>query len=195
MACGRTIPSFRCANPAAKACNPSLHQPLVRCPTVARSSGLGSAVFLLGPAPHLVYRCVLFQGGLCSAHVPGLWGQGSAAAEAACTGDGRGWYVLLAHEVGSTWGHFSPPLGCFPGSTVWPQCGKGSRPLKTQVFNQVPRCHPGLYCVSSTLFLLHVLLEGSSTPNTLAALRREQKAGRGLRLLLTDPPLPLSLAQ
>ena len=103
--------------------------------------------------------------------------------------------VLLAHEVGSTWGRFPPPPGCFPGNTVGPQWGKGSRPLKTQLFNQVARCHPSLYCVSSTLFLLDVLLEGSSTLNTLAALRHEQKAGHGVRLLLTDPPLPLSLAQ
>ena len=89
-------------------------------------------------------------------------------------------------------GALPPPSGCFPGSTVQPQWGKGSRPLKTQLFSQVPRC---LYCVSSTLFLLDMLLEGSSASNTLAALRREQKAGRGVQLLLTDPPLPVSLAQ
>lgn len=194
LVCGRTKPSPCCANPAAKACNPSLHRPLVWCPTTALSSGLGSAVLPLGPAPHLVQACPV-PGGPLFYPPPRTVGTGLCRSLKPHAQGVDGGCVLLAHEVRSTWGHFPPPPGCFLGSTFGPQWGKGSRPLKIQLFNQVPRCHPGLYYVSSTLFLLDMLLEGSSTSNTLAALRCEQKAGRGVRLLITDPSLPLSLAQ
>lgn len=180
LACGCTIPSLCCANPAAKACNPSPHWPLVRCPTAALSS----------------------QPGLCLCSPWALPPPRTAGTGLCCSlrprAGGGGWTGVVrpaGSQGGEHVGALPPPSGCFPGSTVRPQWGKGSTPLKTQLFNQVPRCHPGLYCVSSTLFLLDVLLEGSSASNTLAALRREQKAGRGVRLLLTDPPLPVSLAQ
>lgn len=159
LACGRTIPSLRCANPAAKACNPSPHRPLVRCPTAALSSRPGLCLCSPWALPPTWYRHVLFQGGPLFCPPPRTAGTGLCCSLRPRVGGG-GWTGVVrpaGPQGGEHVGALPPPSGCFPGSTVQPQWGKGNRTLKTQVFNQVPRCHPGLYCVSSTLFLLDVL--------------------------------------